>query len=208
MGLNSYRSRPPRRGGGPPAWLIFLIAGALVFGGFYVFQGFQTFLRTGGLGVEEATQRAVIVSSATAVRVPTRSDGVMTLRPSATPVPECMDFRVTAPNAVVRDTPSFNGATLTGYNAGTIVCVLSQEGEWYAIDTDRQTRRPELAYMHESVVEAVNPTLTPTRTYTPLPTVTELPTLSPTPTLSPEPSIEPSETSVDPRSTLPPAAGN
>ena len=206
MGLNSFRSRPSRRGGGgPPAWLIVLIAGALVFGGFYLFQGFQTFIRTGGLGVVEATQRAVVVSSATAVRVPTRSDAVMTLRPTATPIPECMDFRVTAANAVVRQSPSFNGATVTGYPAGTIVCVLSHEGEWYAIDTDRQTRRPELAYMHESVIEPVNPTPTPPRTYTPLPTVTELPTLTPSPTSSPETPNEPSETAVDARSTLPPA---
>ena len=38
---------------GPPALLAFLLAAALVFGVYYIWQGVQTFLRTGGLGVVE-----------------------------------------------------------------------------------------------------------------------------------------------------------
>jgi len=159
-------------------------------------QGTANFMRTGGLGVVEATERAQIVSSATAVRV-TRmaTQEAVQARPSATPLPECQDFRVIVPNAIVRETPASNGAILTGYTEGTIVCVLARETgtEWYAIDQNPDTRRAELAYMHESVIEAVNPTPTPSitptpsNTFTPLPTVTNTPLPSATSTPRPNP---------------------
>ena len=48
---------------GPPAILAFLLAAALVFGVYYIWQGVQTYLRTGGLGVVESTQRAQQVAN-------------------------------------------------------------------------------------------------------------------------------------------------
>jgi hypothetical protein len=166
---------------------VFLVAVALVFGAFYLYQGAQNFIRTGGLGVEEATSRAQVVSTATAQQFTAAATRVAsTPRPSLTPIPECIDFRVVV-NAVVRQSPSESGAVETGKTAGEIVCVLGREegSEWYSIDLNPETRRVELAYMHEVVLEAVNPTPTPSITSTPLPTVTPAPT--DTPSMTPPP---------------------
>ncbi len=197
----SLRRPTPRRGGGgrgPSPLLIFMIAVALVFGGFYLLQGAQTFIRTGGLGVQEATQRAMIISTATQDRVTRMATQPRTPVPTFTPIPECQDFRVSVPNAVVRNAPHSGGAIVTGLPQGSLVCVIAREpgSEWYLIDRNPQTRRIDAAYMHETVIEAVNPTLTPSRTPTPLPTITEIPTETPTITPTPPPTDTP-----DPRPT-------
>lgn len=176
-----------RSRGGPPALLVFLLAAALVFGVFYIWQGVQNFLRTGGLGVVEATERAQVVDTATAQRVTRMATSVLTLRPTATEVPPCTDFRVDVPAAIVRDAPSTSGAVVTQFNEGTIVCVLQKvtDSEWYAIDVNPETRRIDPGFMHESIIEAVNPTLTPSLTYTPSNTVSPAPTVTPVPTNRP-----------------------
>jgi hypothetical protein len=135
--------------------------------------------------------------------------------PTSTPLPTCIDFVVSVPNAIVRQNPSPNAAILTSYSQGEPVCVLgrpSPESEWYFIDMNPRTRRIEPAYMHETVVEAVNPTLTPTRTTTPTrtPTPTDTPTITrtavvpPTVTTNPDvtdtPSPTPTLTPTPPRS--------
>ncbi|MFN8377367.1 MAG: SH3 domain-containing protein [Anaerolineae bacterium] len=198
-----YRSRGYRGGGGPPGWLIVLVAVALVFAGFYLLQGTQTFFRTGGLGVQEATERAQAVSTATAERVTRMATQPTELRPSATPQPECQDFRVIVPNAVVRAQPSASSGILTGLTQGTVVCVLGRAGdpEWYVIDLNPATRRLDEAYMNEVVIEAVHPTPTSLPTVTPAPTRPPTETTPPTATLLPP---TPSRTSA-PR-TLSPAA--
>jgi hypothetical protein len=187
----NYRSRPSRRGG-PPSWLVFLAGVALVFGVFYIFQGLQTFLQTGGLGVVEATRRAEIVATATVERVTRMGITDATMRPTATPVPTCVDFRVSVPNAIVRASASPSGELVRSFNQGTIVCVLGREGEWYVIDSNPDTRRHDIAYMHETVIEAVNPTPTPPPTVTPTPTLP--PSLTPTPSDTPAPTFTPSDT--------------
>jgi hypothetical protein len=171
--------------GGVPAWLVFVVAVAIVLAAYYLWVGVQNYLRTGGLGVVEATRQAELIVTATADRVqgvPTR-----TPVPTFTPIPACQDFVVTVPSAIVREQPSANAAIVTSLAAGESVCVLGREGstEWYTIDSNPRTRLLELVYMHETVIEAVNPTPTPSLTPTPLPTVTPQP--SATPTLSPEP---------------------
>ncbi|PJF26649.1 MAG: hypothetical protein CUN53_07030 [Phototrophicales bacterium] len=188
--MGRYSPAPSRRGGGLPPILVFLIGAALVFGMYYLLQGAQTFLRTGGLGVVEATRQAEIVASATQQRA-TRVVAQITALPSATPQPTCTDFRVIVPSAIVRDAPSPLAAVVRGFTQGEIVCVLWRDpgSDWYTIDRDRSTRRRELAYMHESVIAPVNPTATLPPTTTPLPTLTpsnrpsELPTEQPSPTL-------------------------
>ncbi|MCS7069944.1 MAG: SH3 domain-containing protein [Anaerolinea sp.] len=207
MSLNrGLRTGPSRGSGGLPPWLVFLIAVALVFGGFYLVRGVQDFMRTGGLGVSEATARAQMISTATAVRVTRMATGGFTPLPTGTPIPECIDFRVSVSNAIVREQPSFNAPIVTSFNSGTEVCVLGraeQNAEWYIIDADRTTRRRETAYMHESVIEAVNPTATPTRTPTPSRTPTPLPSVTPVPNLpTPVPSLTPTPV-LDSRATLP-----
>lgn len=201
----SYGTRPPTLpkrptssgggGGGLPAWLIFVMAIALVFGGYYLWQGAQSFLQTGGLGVEEATQRAVIITTATArsqPRATTANVFGLTLQPSATPIPPCQDFVVSVEQpAIVRNAPTQRGEIVRTLNQGDIVCVVGREGEteWYILDTNPLTTRLDAAYMREDLIEPLNPTLTPSQTFTPAPTVTPMPTwtpsLSPTPTLSP-----------------------
>ncbi len=209
-----YRSPSGRsgrdRGDGLPAWLVFILGAALIFGLYYLWQGAQNFLRTGGLGVEESTQRAVVVASATAKRVTSvLSVDNRTRAPTATPIPPCQDFIVSVPNAVVREGPSTASGIVTSYKEGQAVCVISMEpdSDWYLIDTTPETRRLDAAYMHESVIRAVNPTPRPTITSTPLPTVTPLPTLTPsqTPIIRPTrtPRVTPTET---PTPTPPPTA--
>lgn len=184
---------PPRRSGGLPPILVFLIGAALVFGLYYLLQGAQTFLRTGGLGVVEATRQAEIVASATQARS-TRVVAQITALATATPQPTCTDFRVIVPSAIVRDAPSPSAAVLRGFSQGEIICVLWRDpgSEWYTIDRDRSTRRRELAYMHESVIAPVNPTATLPSTTTPPPTLT--------------PSITPSQLPTEPPSATPPVA--
>lgn len=192
---------------GPPALLAFLLATALVFGVYYVWQGVQTFLRTGGLGVVEATTRAQEVSAATATGIQSRATLPVTLLPTSTPPPTCTDFRVIVPAAIVREGPSTGSAVLGQFREGDSVCVLGMEagGEWYSIDFNPSTRRIELGYMNIVLIEPMNPTLTPSITPTPSntvsppPTVTNVPTKPPTRTASPLPTD-----TRDPRWTLTP----
>lgn len=189
-----------RRQSGPPAWLIFLVAVALVFGGYYLWLGVQNFLRTGGQGVIEATEQANIFATATAIVLPATFAPAPRLSP--TPTPSCTDFAVIVPNARVREEPRETAPIIASFFENEIVCVLGKpapESEWYTVDYKPETRRLDIAYMHESVIEAVNPTPTPTNTSTPLPTVT--PTESPTRTDTPIP--VPTETR-DPRNTSTP----
>ncbi len=185
------------RGGGPPAWLIILVAVALVFGGYYVWLGVSNYLRTGGLGVVEATARAVVIASATADRV--FSQPSSTLPPSLTPIPECQEFFVSVPQAIVRAAPNTGGEVVTQLAQGTSVCVIGradENNEWYVIDSNPDTRRIEFAYMHETIILPADPTATPTRTVTPPPTITSVPTLTPstTPTRTLTPTIDPNAT--------------
>ncbi|MDZ4763669.1 MAG: hypothetical protein SGI73_03895 [Chloroflexota bacterium] len=174
---------------------------ALVFGIFYLFQGAQTFLRTGGMGVEESTRQAQILASATQERA-TRAVRQYTAMPTATPQPTCTDFRVIVPNAIVRQSASANAAVLTSFNQGTIICVLWRDpgSEWFTIDRDTETRRRELAYMHESVIEPLNPTPTI------LPTETFPPTAAIRATLPPTVTPPPSQTALTSDTARPPAS--
>jgi len=183
--------------GGAPAWLVFVVAVAIVFATYYLWLGVQNYLRTGGLGVAEATRQAELIITATAVRV--QSVPSLTPVPTFTPVPPCQDFVVSVPSAIVRDQPNPRAAIVTSLAAGETVCVLGREGssEWYSIDHNPRTRRLELVYMHETVIEAVNPTPTPSLTPTPLPTVTPLPSATPTPSPEPRPTRTPDPAATD-----------
>lgn len=179
---SSYR----RGGGGPPAWLVFVVGVALVFGIYYVWLGVQNFLRTGGKGVVEATERAEIISTATAVfLIPTRNNAL-----SATPLPNCQDFVISVPIAIVREAPNKTAPIVDQLPQGQVMCVFGRsevDPEWYTVNMRPESRRIELAYMHESVIEAVNPTPTPSRTVTALPTVTPTPSPTATQTAVPRP---------------------
>lgn len=203
--------RPTGRRGrdGLPAWLIFLVGIALVFGIYYVWLGIQSFLRSGGRGILESTRSAAIVSTATAASIET---GIPTIKPTTTPFPPCDPFIVIVPNARVRAAPSDSGAILTSFFMNDPVCVegrVAPDSEWYIIDWKPQTRRVDIAYMHESVIEAKNPTPTPTRSPTSPPSVTPAPTLTPsnTPNVTATEIPETPEATVAdvPQPTIPPA---
>jgi len=196
-----------RTNNGLPTWLVFLLGVAIVFGVYYVWLGVQNFLRSGGQGIIESTRSAEIVAAATAEVIRTSA---ATLRPSPTSIPPCETFMVVVPNARVREAPSENAPVITSYFQNDPVCVVgrpSPDSEWYTIDSNPSTRRLDVAYMHESVIAAVNPTATPSRTPTPLPTVTPAPTLTPSttptfrPTDTPDTSVSPT-----PMPTLTPSA--
>lgn len=183
--------------GGPPAWLVFIVAVAVVFGGYYIWTGVNNYLRTGGLGVVEATERADIIASATADRA--QANPTRTLSPSLTPVPPCQDFVVSVPTAIIRAAPNTNAAVVTQINQGATVCVIGradENQEWYIVDSNPRTQRIEFAYMHESIIRAADPTATATRTATLPPTITQTPTATPsrTPTRTQSPTVNPNAT--------------
>lgn len=200
--------RPTNRRGrdGLPAWLIFLVGIALVFGLYYVWLGIQSFLRSGGRGIIESTRSAAIVSTATAAFIET---GIPTVKPTTTPFPPCEPFYVIVPNARVRAAPSDSGAILTSFFMNDPVCVegkVAPDSEWYIIDWKPETRRVDIAYMHESVIAAKNPTPTPTRSPTPPPSVTPAPSLTPSRTPKVTITVTPEATATDDsaKPTLPP----
>ncbi|MBZ0301930.1 MAG: hypothetical protein K8J31_19435 [Anaerolineae bacterium] len=186
-----------------PAWLVFLIAVAVIFGAYYVWQGFRSYLQTGGLGIAEATERAEIIATATANSVQNLPAVTQRSVPTFTPIPACKEFVVSVPSAIVRESASTSAPIVTSWSQGTRVCMIDRapgNTEWYLVDGNPQTRRIEFAYMHESVIEAVEPTLTPSRTPTPLSTVTPVPTLTPSRTPTPQPTA-----TINPRSTATPS---
>jgi hypothetical protein len=178
-----------KQSSGPPAWFIFLLGIAIVFGLFYLYSGLRDYIQSGGLGIAEATERAVIINTATAERIQQFSASSLTPRPTFTPIPDCQDFIVIVPNAIVRERPTTGSPIVTSYFENTVVCVIGRESdsEWYLIDQNPGTRRVDPGYMHEDIIQAANPTATPTVTFTPAPTVTSLPTSTPTVTPSPVP---------------------
>jgi hypothetical protein len=209
MGIQRYRSSD-----GLPGWVVFLVAVAIGLGGYYVWLGVQDYIRAGGLGITEATQRAELIASATQQRAATFTaiaPSVMgTLPPTPTAVPPCQDFRVTAGVAIVRDRPTTAAGIVSQLPAGTVVCVIgraSADDQWYLIDTNPRTRRLDEGYMRQDVIEPVNPTPTPSRTVTRPPTVTPLPTTPAPPTETPTASLTPSappSVTPSPTHTLPP----
>lgn len=193
-------SRRPSSGGSPPPWLVFLIAVAVVFGVYYLWLGVQDFMATDGMQILAPTDRAA-TETATAQRflresgqldddVSGTSDEVVSPVPTFTPIPECTDFTVSVERAIVRIAPNREALTVDVLEAGEPVCVISRavrSTDWYLIDRDPETRRINEGYMFENIIEAVNPTPTPSATYTPAPTVTPVPTDTPTITPSPAP---------------------
>ena len=171
------------RRGSQPAWLIMLIAAALVFAGWYLWQGLQTYLRSGGLGVQEAVRQAEQQASATVIRGLT-STVIFEPPPTRTPVPECQLFVVVVKEAIVRTEPSRDARIKRALFEGDEVCVImpaAADPDWLLVDEEPRSRRIESVYMHRSLVRAVNPTATPVATPTPLSTITPKPSDTPDP---------------------------
>jgi hypothetical protein len=200
-----YRPYQPRyRRDRLPPWLVFVTAVALVFGLYYLWIGLRDFVETGGLSIRQATERAAIIATATREAAATRQAVVGPTSAARfatfTPVPPCENFRVSVPVAIMRAAPATSSEIVAQLPQGEVVCVLgretlSEDGDavlWYLVDSNPATRRLDAAYMREDLIEAANPTPTPSRTLTALPTVTDSPgtpaaTVRPAPTASETP---------------------
>jgi hypothetical protein len=174
--------------------LVFLIGALLVFGGYFVWTGFLKFLED--RGDITADSRRNRQSTATALAQPTfdlgsASGGVGAVRATYTPLPPCQMFEVIVDRAVYRDCPAMDNVQCPQrgtLNYGAEVCVYArspENPEWYVIDFNPDGSYREIVFMHESVIEAANPTPTPTKTVTPGPTITPLPSTTPLPTFTP-----------------------
>jgi len=197
---------------GPSPLLIVLVGALFVFGGYYIWTGFLGFLEDQGDIMAPATRQAVTTSTAAAA--PQRPTVFMPA--SFTPLPPCLDFQVRVERAVYRACPSQNNddcPRLDSMVYGDPVCVYApatENPEWYVVELNPGGAFRDIVYMHESVLEAVNPTPTPSLTFTPLPTVspvpsdTPLPTVPVTPTETPDPEVTPTPTPMLTPSPLPP----
>ena len=180
---------------GPPAWLVVLVAAMIVFGGYFIYAGVRNYMASGlqGAFLAQATRSAVDATPVLDLDVTATLDLRFTPAPSRTPVPDCQDFVITVPEAIIRECASTNCAIKDVRHSGDVVCVLERDyvqAEWYIIDLDDSRFFTDLAYMHESLMQAVNPTPTPTTTPTPQPTGTPTPAdaLPPEASLTPSPS--------------------
>lgn len=190
----------PRNETKTPIWLVVLGAAVFVFGGFTLYTGVLNFLSGGGnitspatatsASALEQTQLALIPTtlSVDSIQIPTRL-------PTRTPLPPCLEFRVVVVKARVRDCPKDTCPTQdTMLSQGATVCVFGtvpEATDWYQVNLRPDSSYPEIAYMHASVLDAVRPTVRPTRTPPGerLATVTPVPTASPTKTYTPLPLV-------------------
>jgi hypothetical protein len=193
--MSRYRS-------GPSPLVIVIIGALFVFGGYFVWTGFLNFLGDEGNITAGATREAG--STATALSVP--PSPTIFAPYTFTPLPECRPFRVRVERAVYRECPSQDNTQcpireVVPYD--TEVCVydrVPQNPEWYVIELNPGGAYRDLVYMHETVIEPINPTPTPSATFTPLPTIspvpsdTPLPTIPVSPTDTPNPATPPTPT--------------
>ncbi len=197
---------------GPPAWLVILAAAMLVFGGYFIWSGLRNYLSGAFQAFTTATD--IPLTAAEPGTGPTL-DVRFTPIPSRTPVPDCQDFVVRVPEAIIRECASTSCAIAGTLREGAVVCVLERDyasSEWFIVDLDDSQFFTSIAYMHESLIRPLNPTLTPSITNTPLPTVTPEPTRTPLPTPEPThtPEVAPSPTTTPtftPSPTLPLVTG-
>lgn len=178
------------RRSGPSPLLIIAVGALLVFGGYFVWTGFLSFLEDQGDITAPITRQAITTGTA-------GSSGSGVIFPTAflpstfTPMPTCQPFIVNVERAVYRECPQMDDRSCPIVEvvvSGTELCSYGRvpnNSEWFVIDLNAGGVYRELVYIHESVVAAKNPTPTPTITLTPRPTITSLPTLSPTPSLAP-----------------------
>lgn len=178
-----------------PAWLIIIVGGMLVFGGYYLWRGMISFAESGSNAPNPATS---IADSSYQDQTAT-SEVIATFSPfnlsfSSTQVPRpCLDFIVTVQRAGIRECPTDICKTVAWPGENTLICVYGpakNAPDWYEVNISPKDPLPQLGYMRPYVLRAIHPTKRPTYTATPLPTVTTIPatrTPSKAPTTTPNP---------------------
>ncbi|MBO9310595.1 MAG: hypothetical protein J7551_12515, partial [Chloroflexi bacterium] len=148
------------------AWQAAIIAALIVFGGYFLWRGALAFLSTAG----DITAPATATAAATVTLRPTRTfevppmNLIFGVRPTARP---CLEFYVTVMRARVRECPSERCETLAMPYRGNRICVYGRAEdapEWYEVNLRPDDPIPHRAYMHQSVIAAVNPTPRPSAT--------------------------------------------
>ncbi len=197
-------SYDPRFGKGPSPLTITLIAIVIVFGAYLLWTGFISWLETGS--EQSELQRNTAVAGATDTSEAFLSRPTLAVFPSNTPLPSCEYFYVKGPEAAfVRECPSTDCEDVTYIEPDVSVCVIGRSDdpeyrrseEWFEVLLDPDSFLPEIVYMHQSVLEALNPTATPTPTFEPLPTITPTPSFTATATPDPRTPTMPPPTSTD-----------
>ena len=189
------------RRSGPSPLLIVSIGALIVFGGYFVWVGLLSFLQDHGDITAPATRAANASATAEAAPVVVLPSPFMPA--TFTPLPDCQWFRVDVPKAVYRECPSKDNNECpirAEVEYGTELCIYSRvpgNSEWYVVELNPGGSYRDTVFMHESVLEAVNPTVTPAPTITPGPTITPVPTFTPAPMVLP---------SITPTPTAPPDA--
>ncbi len=195
----------PRQSSNFPGWLAALAGLLLVFGGYYVWRGFMAFMDSSGNIAAPATLAAQSTErwETATYEAHINNDSTVSFIDVApntpTPVRPCQDFRVSVIRARIRECPKETCDTIGTPGQGMLVCVYGPAtgaSDWYEVNMDPNNPLPQIGYMHNSVLDPVNPTAKPTKTFTPLPTVTPLPSLTPSRTPTPLPTVpgEPSQT--------------
>ncbi|MBN1563268.1 MAG: hypothetical protein JXA10_05480 [Anaerolineae bacterium] len=190
---------------GPSPLTIILVGAFFVFGGYYVWTGFIHFLEYQDDITGQTTRNSHATETAEAA--PDYILPTLFMAPATfTPLPPCRWFTVSVENAVYRDCPAQNNIDCPVREVipyGTELCIYGRvpnNMEWYVVELNPDGAYRDIVYIHESVVEAVNPTPTITPTNEPL----NLPTVSPTPSHTPAPTAIPTETPIETSTETPP----
>jgi hypothetical protein len=179
--------------------LVVALVALLIFGGYFVWVGFLNFLEDQGDITVEITRRAE--NTATAEAAPAVSLPTQFMPATFTALPPCIWFTVNTERAVYRDCPSKDNnqcpiRDIVTY--GTEMCVYGrapQNPEWFIVELNPNGAYRDTVFMHESVLDPVNPTPTITLTLTPPPPSsptsfpTEAPSATPAPTQPPLPDV-------------------
>jgi len=188
--------------------LIVAVGGLLVFGGYFVWIGFLSYLDDQGNITAQITREAL--ASATARVAPSVNLPTLYMPATFTPLPPCQWFKVNVDRAVYRECPSKDNQLCPIRDTvtyGTELCIYARSPdnpEWYIVELNPEGAYRDTVFIHESVVEAANPTPTATLSPVPQPTVSPTPTYTPSPEPVPEVAPDAAETPFLPLPTITP----
>ena len=159
------------RSSGPSPVLIVLIGALIVFGG-YVWTGMPRFFES--RRHHRAGHAALPVDRSApsgGLRAADGSGFCDAHAVAAVPVVRGAGSVCATGRAPARTTTSARRGEPGAGHAGAFTSA-ADNAEWYVVELNPEGAFRDIVYMHQSVIAAIDPTPTPTRTYTPLPTIT------------------------------------